>query len=149
MDESAIVAEIGEEIVASCSVIPAGLARDIGIYGAGSAVGGGAGLVAAADQVAKRRKDRVTPGGHNGDMIAAVGRTQVAFFEIKRGLLRKSVGKLLAKSPRSEVAECSFEPSKMGASNLTVELADGTVYALQVARVHRGKGQALYEALTA
>ncbi len=90
----------------------------------------------------------MTPGGHHGDIYAAVGRTQLAFFEMKRGLLRKSVGKLLEKRPRKDVASCTFEPAKLGASNLTVELSDGTVYALQVARVNRGKGEGLYRALS-
>ncbi|HJN92443.1 MAG TPA: hypothetical protein QGF05_06925 [Dehalococcoidia bacterium] len=40
MNESSIVAEIGEEILASCAVIPAGYALDAGIQAAGS-VGGG------------------------------------------------------------------------------------------------------------
>jgi hypothetical protein len=147
MNETPIVDEIGEEILAACAVIPAGLALDTGIQAAGS-VGGGAGIVGAADRVAERRKDRVTPGGHNGDIYAAVGPTQLAFFEMKRGLLRKSVGKLLEKTSRTDVAACSFEPSKMGASNLSVELSDGTVFALQVARVNRSRGQALYDVIS-
>ena len=147
MNETPIMEEIGEEILAACAVIPAGLILDTGISAAG-AIGGGAGIVGAAERVAERQKDRVTPGGHNGDIYAAVGPTQLAFFEMKRGLLRKSVGKLLEKTPRKDVASCTFEPSKMGASNLTVELSDGTVFALQVARVNRSKGEALYNVIS-
>ena len=143
MNETPIVDEIGEEILSACAVIPAGLALDTGINAAGS-VGGVAGIVGAA----KRRKDRVTPGGHHGDINAAVGPTQLAFFEMKRGLVRKSVGKLLEKTPRKDVAACSFEPSMMGASSLTVELSDGTVFALQVAQVNRSRGEALSDVIS-
>lgn len=148
MDERPAVDVIGEEIVAACAVIPAGYALDVGIGGAGAVTGGVAGIVAASKAVEKRRENRVTPGDHNGDIYAVVGRTQLAFFELKRGLLRKSIGKTLASLPRAELASCQFEPARVGASNLTIELADGTVYSLQVARVNRGKGQALHDALS-
>jgi hypothetical protein len=148
VDERPAVDVIGEEIVAACAVIPAGYALDVGIGGAGAVAGGAAGIIAASETVAKRRKNRVTPGDHNGDIYAVVGRTQLAFFELKRGLLRKSIGRTLASLPRAELASCQFEPARVGASNLTIELSDGTVYSLQVARVNRGRGQALYDALS-
>ena len=91
----------------------------------------------------RRRKDRVTPGGHNGDLYAVLGASQLAFFEVKRSLLqRKSLGRLLFQTPISEVAACEFTPSRIGVSTISLELRDGTLYPLQVARVHRSRGEA-------
>ena len=129
-------------------MIPAGLAGDVGIAAAGGVAGGAAGVFAGGKEGERRRKDRVTPGGHNGDLYAVLGESRLAFFEMKRSILqRKSLGRLLTQSPITDIAGCDFTPSRMGASEINLELQDGTTYPFQVARVNRSRGEAFSVAL--
>ena len=129
-------------------MIPAGLAGDVGIAAAGGVTGGAAGVLASGKEVERRRMDRVAPGGHNGDLYAVLGESRVAFFEMKRSILqRKSLGRLLMQSAITDIAACEFTPSRMGTSDLQLELQDGTAYPLQVARVNRSRGEAFSAAL--
>ena len=88
-------------------------------------------MFAGGKEVARRRKDRVTPGGHNGDPYAVLGESRLAFFEMKRSIVqRKSLGRLLAQSPITDVASCDLTPSRMRASEINLGLQDGTTYPL-------------------
>ncbi len=145
MDESSAEHSMGEQVVASSPLIPSGLALRVGVLASGG-VGGAAGIISAAGQAEKMRKD-TAPGDHEGDLYMTVGRKRVAIFEMKRGLFKKSLGKLLVQFDRSDLKEVRFKPSRMGASNLDLEMNDGTLYELQAARVHRGKAEKIYSEL--
>lgn len=145
MDESAAEHSMGEQVIASSPLIPSGLALRVGVLASGG-VGGAAGIISAAGRAEKMRKD-TAPGDHEGDLYMTVGRKRVALFEMKRGFLKKSLGKLLVQFDRSELKEVRFKPSRMGVSNLDLELNDGTLYELQAARVHRGKAEEIYNEL--
>ena len=67
---------------------------------------------------------------------------------MKRSILqRKSLGQLLLQSAISDVTNCDFTPSRMGASDISLELQDSTTHPLQVARVNRSRGEAFSTAL--
>ena len=54
------------------------------------------GVFAGGEEVERRRKHRVTPGGHSGDLYALLRESRLAFFEMKRSIMkRKSLGRLL------------------------------------------------------
>ena len=146
VNEQLVVDAIGEPIVAGAPVMPSRFGMTSAITTAGAVTGGVAGM-ATAGKINAKRGTPSTPGGHQGNMYMAVGESQVAFFELKRGLLRSSLGKLLLKVPRTSVSRSAFAPSRMGASSLELELADGTVFPLDVARVHRSKGLMVHELL--
>lgn len=148
VNEQPAVEAMGEAVLAGSPVMPSGYGVTTGIASAGAVTGGVAGIVAAGKINAKRGTPS-TPGGHQGGMYIAVGRSQVGFFELKRGLLGSSLGKLLLKIPRAIVTRSAFRSARMGASNLHVELADGAVFPLDVARVHRSKGQRVHQLLSA
>ena len=59
------------------------------------------------------------------------------------------VGKLLVEFPRADLQAVTFQPSGMGASDLTFELRDSKRLETQVARVHRGKAEKVAAALGA
>lgn len=148
MNERAIREALGEEVLAGCPVMPAGYALSGALAAAGPAVGvmtGGAigaavGMAASREALAGRERP-LTPGGHQKWMYMVIGPTQVGFFDLKQWVLWKSIGRLLLQLPRQDVTHCEFVPGKIGASRLTVHLADGATYALDVARVHRGKAE--------
>jgi hypothetical protein len=148
VDLARAVEALGGPVIAECAMIPAGFAKDVGIGAAGGVVGGAVGVLAGSKEIERRRKDRVTPGDHNGDLYAVLGESRLAFFEVKRSILqRKSLGRLLLQSAISDVANCDFTASRMGASDISLELQDGTTYPLQVARVNRSRGEAFSTAL--
>lgn len=146
MNEQAAGEALGEEVLAGSPVMPKGFGVAVGIAAAGPVVGGAAGVVAAG-KILEKRGTPTTPGGHQGWMYVAVGPTQVAFFEMKRGLFRSSLGKTLAQIPRTSVAKCDFQPARLGGSPFQIELEDGTVYPFEVARVHRGQGDKVHALL--
>lgn len=147
MNEQPAVDAIGEAVLAGAPVMPSRFGLTSAITTAGAVTGGVAGM-AAAGKINAKRGTPSTPGDHQGSMYIAVGQSQVGFFEVKRGLFGSSLGKLLLKTPRANVTRSAFTPSRMGASNLEVELADGAVFPLDVARVHRSKGQRVHELLS-
>jgi hypothetical protein len=155
MDEQPAVDALGEAVIAGCPVMPNGYALRVGVHVAGpvagGSVGGGVGAAAGAaisQDASDRMSKPVSPGDHEGWMYLVAGEQQVAVFEYKRGLLRSKLGALLVQFARADVSGCEWTPSGMGASDLTISLADGTSYPLQVARVQRAKGEAVYAHLT-
>lgn len=129
---------LGEDVIASSPVMPSGYAKNIASHVAGTYAGGAIGA-AAAGALNRRGAEPITPGDHKGNIFMVVTPTRLAFFEQKQGLLRRSLGRLLAEHPREEVSNFNLEGKGMTNSALTIELADGTTYGLAVPRVQRGK----------
>lgn len=137
MDESAAVESMGEAVIASCAMIPNGLAWRVGVMAAGGVTGS---IVGAAEAAERMRKD-TAPGDHEGDLYLTVGRQRVAIFEMKRGFLKKSLGTPLVQFDRSALQDVEWKPGRIGASDLNLTLEDGTRFELQAARVNRGKAE--------
>ena len=146
MDERAAEKALGGDVIASCPMIPSGYGLRVGVRASGAVSGGAAGVIASAGAAERMRKE-TAPGDHEGDLYLAVGRDRVAIFEMKRGLLKKSLGELLVQFDRGELQRCDFRPARVGASSLDLELADGTRYELQAACVHRKKAERVHQAL--
>lgn len=145
LDESAAVQSMGEDVIASCALIPNGLAWRVGVLAAGGVTGNIVGAAAAAERM---RKD-TAPGDHEGDLYITVGRRRVAIFKMKRGLFKKSLGELLVRFDRADLKNAEWAPGRLGPSDLNLELHDGARFELQAARVNRGRAERVYEELRA
>ena len=110
-------------------------------------LGGVSGNVVGAAEAADEMRKDTAPGDHEGDLYITVGRQRVAIWEMKRSLLKKSLGERLEQFDRSELQSVDSKPGRIGASDLTLELSDGTRFELQEARVNRGKAERVYEEL--
>jgi len=104
-------------------------------------VAGAAASMLGADALASKKQTPVAPGDHKGFIFVAAGRTKVGFFEMKRGLIGNSLGRLLVELPRDEVVRFQVDQKGITTSAVDVEIKDGTVYGLEVARANRGKAQ--------
>ena len=94
-----------------------------------------------AETLASKKQTPVAPGDHTGFIFVAAGRTKVGFFEVKRGLIANSLGRLLVELPRDQVVRFQVDHKGLTTSAVDVEVKDGTVYGLEVARANRGKAQ--------
>lgn len=145
MDLSAAEQSMGEAVVASAPLIPSGYAWRVGVRASGSVSGN---IVGAAEAAERMRTD-TAPGAHEGDLVITVSASRVAIWEMKRGLLKKSLGQRLEQFERRELKSIEWTRGKIGASTLTLELTDGVRFELQAARVNRGKAERVVEALQA
>jgi hypothetical protein len=124
MDEKA--SEIlGEEVLAGATLEAQKAVK--------SAVGGIVGDLLAGGEV----EEASLPGGHEGIHYVAVGPTKLAFFSIKRGLFKNSLGELLVEHPRSDVQAMEIESGVMPAAHFVLQ--DGTHYVLVCPRIYLGK----------
>jgi hypothetical protein len=87
-----------------------------------------------------------SPGGIAGYMVMALSDASLAFFKMKRGLLKNSAGDLLVSVPRGSVSAFTFGGGAL-TSGLNIELNDGTVWALEVPRAGKGKAERIRRAL--
>lgn len=137
---------MGEPVSHAAVVSPKGQGKKLMAAGAMRQVAGVAGAIAGEKMAGKRPPS--TPGGFEGGyMIMALGRQNVAFFEAKNGLLKKKLGKLLATHPRAEVTSMEMGGGTL-TKEVTLELADGTNYPLEVPRANAGGVEKLIKALT-
>jgi len=90
-------------------------------------------------------KETTSPGNHTGSCYVAIGDNNVAFFTVKQGLFKNSLGDLLAKHPRSEVSAMEIESGMM--STVHVVLQDGTHYVLLCAKMNQKNLGRVKEAL--
>ncbi len=138
---------LGEEVSVGAVVA----SRETGGRITGGAIAGGvmhiagaAGATAAmlgAQALESRRQTPVTPGDHKGLIFVAVGRSKLGFFELKIGLVKNSLGRLLVELPRDDLVRFQVDPKGVTTSAVDVETKDGTVYGLEVARANRSKAQ--------
>ncbi len=150
MDDTKARNELGEEIIASCLAISKGHTMRNATSAAGFAVGGIIGAAAATVAAKKFGKDGpegTSPGGHRGNVYIVAGPTQIAFLEQKQGLIKASLGKVLARHARSEVTAIELAPGSLGMTTFTVRFQDGSSYVLDVARVQRGKAERFRDAV--
>ncbi len=153
MDDTKARKELGGPIVAACELVT----RADELLDAAGAAGGAAGglLGSAAARLATRTLDRRSnisgasgaSGGHDGNIFAAVGETWIVFFEHRKGLFGASLGKLLARHERSDLAACEWSGGALRMSTLTLRWRDGTKYVLDVVPGQRGKGERFRDAL--
>lgn len=150
MDDTKARNELGEEIVASCELATRADELLDAAGAAGAAMGGLLGSVAA--RLATRTLDKRSnifgaPGGHDGNIFAAIGETRIVFFDYRKGLFGASLGKLLARRERSDLAACEWSGGALRMSTLTLRWRDGTAYVLDVVPGQRGKGERFRDAL--
>lgn len=124
---------LGEEVIAGVALEAQKAVK--------SAVGGIVGDLLAGGEV----EEASLPGGHEGIHYVAVGPTKLAFFSIKRGLLKNSLGELLVEHPRSDVQAMEIESGVMPAAHFV--LRDGTHYVLVCPRIQLGKLKKVQELL--
>ncbi len=92
------------------------------------------------------KKAPTSPGEHSGYIVMALGPSKLSFFKMKRGLLSNSPGDLLVEVPRESVTNYAIGGGAL-TSELTIELNDGTVWALEVPKVGKGKAEKLRKEL--
>jgi hypothetical protein len=126
---------LGEDVIAGVTLEAQKAVR--------SAVGGIVGELLAGGEI----EEASLPGGHEGIHYVAVGPTKLAFFSIKRGLLRNSLGELLVEHPRNDVRAMEIESGVMPAAHFVLQ--DGTHYVLVCPRIHLGKLKKVQELLGA
>jgi len=90
-------------------------------------------------------KEATAPCDHTGSCYMAVGNNNIAFFTVKQGLFKNSLGEMLTKHPRSEVKALEVESGMM--STVHVVLQDGTHYALLCAKMNQKNLGKVREAL--
>ena len=150
MDDTRARKELGGPIVAACELVT----RADELLDAAGAAGGAAGglLGSVAARLATRALDKRTnisgaPAGHDGNIFAAVGETRIVFFELKKGLFGASLGKVLARHDRADLAACEWSGGALRMSTLTLRWRDGTKYVLDVVPGQRGKGERFRDVL--
>ena len=141
--EKKAAALLGEDVEAGSIVSTAGTVKSMMKSGMSSSVGG---LVGGAIGAAIGGGGAGTApsgpaldiGGHEGLMYLAVGRTKVALYTIKQGLLGSSPKELLVSVPRASIASVAVGAGSLS-SPVTVTLTDGRELAIEVTRINRGK----------
>ena len=150
VDDTKARRELGGPILAACELVTRADELLDAAGAAGAAMGGLLGSVAA--RFATRKLDARSnipgaTGGHDGNIFAAVGETRIVFFECKKGLFGASLGKLLARRERSDLAALEWSGGTLRMSTLTLRWRDGTKYVLDVVPGQRGKGERFRDTL--
>ncbi|MFN0095703.1 MAG: hypothetical protein ACKVVT_13120 [Dehalococcoidia bacterium] len=144
MDDDA-AKTLGKPVLATAVVSPKGQGRRIMAAGALRQAAGLAGAMVG-EKLAKPRGN--TPGGFTGGyMVMALTADDLAFFQMKRGLLKNGAGELLETVPRAEVEAMEFGGGKL-TTELTVQLTDGTSWALEVPRANKGGAEKIVKLFT-
>lgn len=73
-------------------------------------------------------KDTSAPGDYKGNLYMAIGENMIGFFSTKQGLLKNSLGQLLAQYSQNEVK--AFEVESRIISTIHIVLQDGTYYVM-------------------
>lgn len=143
--ESQATELLGEAVSRTAVVSPKGQGKKFMTAGVAGQLAGVAGAMMADAKAGKRPP--TTPGDFSGGyMVIGLGETQIAFFEMKRGLMKNGVGKLLVAHPRESVTRFDIGGGTLTAV-VTVELADGTNYLLEVPRAQKGGAEKLAKEL--
>ena len=95
----------------------------------------GGGVVGSAVARAMDGKQTIisTPANHSGTMYIALGETHIAFFSVKQGFFKNSLGDLLIKHPRSEIQSIDIQKSAIPKIDFVFE--GGTHYGFECGRV--------------
>ena len=135
---------LGVDVTHAAVVSPKGQGKRLMTAGAARQAAGLAGMLAHDAVASKDRPD--APGGFTGGYIVmALTADSVAFFTMKRGIFRNSLGELLERVSRAEVAGFTFG-SGMTTVPLTISLADGTAWELEVPRANKRSAEKLVAA---
>jgi len=136
--------KLGEQVRMVATVSTKGTGKKIITAGVAGQIGGAIGMAAAGSAMNKRTPGG--PSGYTGYMVLALGEQSFGMLKQKTGLLKPSCGDLLEKLPLADVRK--FE---IGSGTLTVPLtlglADGSEFELEVPRAHKGKVEKLKAAL--
>lgn len=143
--ESKVAAKAGEPVSVAVVVSSRGTGKKMMLTAGGAGVAGVAGQVAAESVL--NRKGPGTPGDRRGHMVMAITPTRLVFYTMKHGLLTNSPGDFLAEHPRDSLASFEVGSGKLTAE-LSIEFQDGTVYALEVPKVGKGKAERISKELT-
>jgi hypothetical protein len=139
---------LGEQVVVGATIATKGtlskMAVSAGAFQAGGVIGSLAGSAIGA-ALGSNAKAPTTPGNYKGLAYIAVTPTQVAFFSVKRGLLKNSIKELLAQHPRGDLA--GMEVGGGIIPSVTVAFNDGTIYAMEVAKIQKGKADKVKQEL--
>ena len=141
--ESKAAKKLGEPVEKTTVVSPRGLGKKIFTAGVAGVVGGVAGSMIAESRVKTSASGIENLKGRY--IIVALTPTRLAFFSSK-GLVVPGPGDLLAEVPRSDVTAFTVGGGVLTAE-VDITLADGTVVALETPRAHKGKTNALAEAM--
>lgn len=139
--EKKAAALLGDDVEAGSIVSTTGTVKSImkgSISGSVGGIVGGAIGGAAVEALTDRGRPALDFEGHQGLMYLAIGRTKVALFTIKQGMLGSSPQKLLVSLPRESVASVELGSGSLS-SPVTVTLTDGSRVAMEVTRLNRGK----------
>lgn len=146
--EKAAAQLLGEPVVIGATIATKGtlskMAVTAGAFQAGGVIGGLAGSAIGA-ALGNNAKAPTTPGNYKGLAFIAVTPTNVAFFSVKRGLLKNSIKELLVQHPRADLA--GMEVGGGLIPSVTVAFNDGTIYALEVAKLQKGKADKVKQEL--
>jgi len=139
--EKKAAALLGEDVEAGSIVSTAGMVKSMmksSISGSVGGIVGGAIGGAAVEALTGRGRPALDIEGHQGLMYLAIGKTKVALFTIKQGLLGSSPQKLLTSVPRESVASIEIGGGALS-SPVTLSLTDGSQITIEVTRINRGK----------
>jgi hypothetical protein len=135
---------LGEPVELTGIISPKGQGKRMMTVGV---LGGVAGQLAA-DKIGNKKAPSLPGGQRSGYMVVALSPTKLAFFKMKRNLIRSSAGDLLEARPRDTVTRFELGGGAL-TSQLAVEFEDGTNYELEVPRAHKGKAEKIAAALKA
>jgi len=142
--KSKVAAKTNESISLAVVVSSKGMGKKMMMTAGVAGVAGMAGQAIASATMNK--KAPTSPGEHSGYIVMALGPSKLSFFKMKRGLLSNSPGDLLVEVPRESVTNYAIGGGAL-TSELTIELNDGTVWALEVPKVGKGKAEKLRKEL--
>jgi hypothetical protein len=134
--------QLGEAIIAGSIISTSGTGRAMAMNVAGAYLGGaiGSGIASAVNGATASKREITTPAGYEGLLYIGVGSTKVGFFRVQKGLMGPGLKELLLTTPRESIA--SFElGGGMVTCPLKIGLSDGTLFALEVPRAHKGKAE--------
>lgn len=136
--------KLGEQVSVVATVSTKGTGKKIMTAGVAQQLGGALGATAAGSIAGKSMPGG--PGGHSGYMVLAVGERSLGMFKQKTGLLKPSCGDLLETIPLEQITRFELGGGALTAP-LVIGLADGSEFALEVPRAHKGKVEKLKAAL--
>lgn len=143
--ESKVADILGTPVIQAAVVSPRGHGKKVITAGAAGQVAGVAGTLAAAQMTARGRAQM--PGGFSGGyMVMALTDYRLAFFMMKRGLLKNGVGDHLETVALAEIASASIGGG-LATVPLTITFTDGSSWELEVPRANKGAAEKVVGAL--
>ncbi len=110
--------------------------------GTEQAIGGAAGALFGRFATGSLQKSQL---GGGGIYYVAVGPSKLAFFSVKRGLIKNSLGELIVEYPRSDLQSLDIKKGIMPKAHFVFK--DGTGFVLMCARALKGKLKKVKQAL--